>query len=453
MSVQPDVIVLGGGLAGLSAAWHLKKAGKKVLLLEKSTRVGGAVRSVVTEGYTLEKGANSAALTPDLEQWIQELGLSEQMIMPSTSAENRFITRDGKLHPVKPALSWLLRTSLLSIRGKLRLAKEPWIRSQSPGRESVRDFFTRRLGEESYQYLINPVIGGIYAGNPGLLGIESVMPTVVEMEKDHGSLFKALNARRGTGASRQIFSISGGLGQLAKAAHQSLEDEILTEAEVLHIRKAGEGTEVVYRRKQQEITVSANSVVWALPAFASDVLGADFLAAAQLLQEIRYVPMGMLHLGFNQSDVSSLPDGFGFLTPESEDSLVMGAIWNSKVFPETAPDQRELITVFVGGGRTMLQSESHLLEVIPEVITRLSDYLNITDKPIFCTHHYWNKAIPQYGLQHVEILQKISSEESSGLYFCGNALNGVSVGAVVEQGKAAAGKIIRDSPNITGQDT
>ncbi len=442
MSAQPDVVVLGGGLSGLSAAWHLKKAGQQVLLLEKSAHPGGVVRSGIRDGFLLEYGPNSASLTPDLNAWLHQLGLSDQMVFPTASANNRFVARDGRLHQVTPSLSFLVRTSLLSSRGKLRLLKEPWVTTQSPGHESVASFFTRRLGEEAYRYLINPVIGGIYAGDPEELGVESVMPTVVEMEKQHGSLFKGLKAKKGSTGTRQIFTLTNGLGEMAIAAHQYLIEDVLTEASVEQINQSENGIEIRYRHQHATKRIIAQKAIWALPACRSEILGKGFEREAECLASIRFVPMGMLHLGFRADDLRLLPDGFGFLTPQDEDTLVLGAIWNSQIFPHTAPDGMGLITVFVGGGRTRLQSDSHLLALIPEVMSTLSKYLEIRSSPTVSSHVFWPQAIPQYGIDHPRLLERLSYAEQAGLYFCGNSFKGVSVGAVVDQGKLTAQRVL-----------
>ncbi|MEM6346174.1 MAG: protoporphyrinogen oxidase [Bacteroidota bacterium] len=427
--IKTEFLVLGGGISGLTAAYTLMKAGREVTLLEQNDRVGGAIYSLREDGFTFERGANSLASHQAVTDIIEALGIQDALISASVHAPKRYIARDNQIHEVAPSPKFIFGSKLISTRAKFRLVREPFIKSQSPPGETVAEFFTRRLGRENYEYLLNPVIGGIYAGNPETLEMQSVFPQLIEWESEHGSLFKGIQQQRKSGQSRTIVSFKGGMDFLPRAIAQSLGDRILLEREVLKIEKADQGYVVSCKKEGQIEKYHCSYLVSSLPAYQGELFRNLSPQMAALLLEIPYVPMGVLHLAFDAQQLSSsLPQGFGFLLPERESKDLLGVIWNSSVFPSLFSPELKVFTLFVGGSRTLIQSKAQLEEMAPQVLAKFRAYLGISADYKQISPFYWAKAIPQYTLGHAQKRQQIEASRPQNLILVGNYLDRVSIG-------------------------
>ncbi|MEL7534228.1 MAG: protoporphyrinogen oxidase, partial [Bacteroidota bacterium] len=387
--INTEYLVLGAGISGLTAAFRLVKAGKEVALLERNARVGGAIYSLRQEGFIFEKGANSMASHEAVIALAKELAIDDALIDASLHAPKRFIARDQKIHEVAPSLKFLFSSKLLSTRAKLRLIKEPFVKSQSPPGETVAEFFVRRLGRENYEYLLNPVIGGIYAGQPESLEMQSVFPQLIQWEAEHGSLFQGIKAQQKAGQKRRIVSFQNGMDFLPRALAEYLGKEVLLERKVLNIEKDNRGYIVSCEAKGQIETYRCRFLISSLPAHQGDVFAQLNPRLSQLLLEIPYVPMGIVHLAFEAQQLTHLPQGFGFLLPERESKDLLGVIWNSSVFPTHFPSEQKVFTLFVGGSRTLLHSKQQLDEMIPEVLAKFRAYLGIEAQASHLSSFFW----------------------------------------------------------------
>ena len=435
---------LGAGLTGLGAAFWAQKAGKQVILLEKKESIGGVVHSIRQDGYTLDLGANTAAYTPLIQELVRELKLENDIQFAKQSANVRYLCRDKQLHKVYPSPKFLLSTRLLSRKGKWKLLREPWRNSKSPIGESVATFFTRRLGPEAYTYLLEPVLGGIYAGNPEKMSMAAVMPKLLEWETHYGSLFKGMIASRKQAQAkgepiRRIFSFSEGMQQLPLRMAHSLGSAIHTQAEVIGIQRTEGGYEVRYRQLEEEKSIRSPQLIWTLPAYRGDLLLNLAPGLAERLLSMPYVPMQMMHLAYRSTEIGRLRDGFGFLVPKVESEALLGAIWNSSIFPGRAPEGEELFTLFVGGGRKTVENKQETQQLYQEAQALFEELMQIRALPVFRHIHHWKQAIPQYGLHHLSVREEIRQMEEAhpGLIVTGNFRNGVSVGDCLEAGRTA----------------
>ena len=195
---MPKTCIIGAGITGLASAWQLKQSGHQVRVLEAAPAVGGAMQSVQRDGYLAEEGPNSIQLgSADIETFLNRIpGLSEQIIEAEPAANKRYIVRSGTAQAV-PMNPWqALTTPLWSLGAKLRVLKEPFIRArQDENEESVADFVRRRLGPELYNYAINPLVGGIYAGDPEKLSLRYGFPKLYALEQAHGGLIRGAFAK------------------------------------------------------------------------------------------------------------------------------------------------------------------------------------------------------------------------------------------------------------------
>jgi protoporphyrinogen/coproporphyrinogen III oxidase len=446
-----DTLILGAGLTGLSAAQHLHSQGHDFRLLDLGEQPGGVLQSRAVQGYTLDYGANSMALTPELHALTQALGLEEQLLTPSEASQSRLIYRDGTLHAVKPSPRLLFSSRLLSTAGKLRLLGEPLRirRSAQVEEETVAAFFTRRLGREAYQYLLEPVLTGIYAGDGERLSVDAVMPRMVQWERTHGSLLRGLMAQRKQSQGqarpgRVIASWRGGMHTLALALAQLLGDQLWLHTEVVQLSRLATGYAVDVVRKGHPMTLKARQVIWALPATAAQGLAPLDSALAQRVQAIPYAPMLMLYLGYERAAIGRPLDSFGFLVPGKADLPLLGSIWNSAIFADKAPEGEALFTLFVGGARHQGADEAELLRLSEAAQQAFEQVMDIQQPPRLRTHYHWPQAIPQYERGHPALQAQAEALEAAhpGLHLAGNWLRGVSVGDCVKAGQAAAEKVL-----------
>lgn len=436
---QVDVAIIGGGISGLSAAYYLQKQAKSFVLLEKNEKVGGALNSERIGAYFLERGANTVAMNAELQELIEDLQLADALDFPHEHSHKRYIYRNNALHGLTQHPLSLFKSNLLSRKGKFRLAKEPFISSKSSGVESIAEFFTRRIGVEAYEFLVAAGLQGVYAGIPEEMSMAAVMPALLEMEQAKGSLLKGLIARqkeaRKSGApKRSIFSLKGGMTQLCTAIAAKLGERLRLNSPVLGVTYA----EKKYTVETEQGSYLANQLIYAAPAYAASFLNRMAPGLSQGLLSIPYAPMVLLHLAYNKEEIGQSCEGFGFLIPPKEKKALLGAIWNSALFKGKAKTGDMLFTLFVGGARKPDihpdQSTEHILQARKE----FEEIMRISSGPEFEEISFWQHAIPQFGLDHLEILKHIQLEQAKfpGLHLIGNYLQGVSVGDCVKRAKA-----------------
>lgn len=440
---QPvDCAVIGGGVAGLTVAADLADQGRSVALFERGASLGGSISTVRRDGFLIEEGPNSLLDThPEVTDLLDRLGIVDQRIFALDAAKKRYIVRDGKPQalPVKPFE--FFAGTFFSWKAKLRLMREPFVgRSQDGTDESVADFVKRRLGREFLDYAINPFVAGVYAGDPETLSVANAFPKLHQLEQRYGSLIKGQiqgarerRQRAETAKSHaRMYSFRDGLATLPASLGRRLGARAHTDTRVLGLGRTGDHW-VVQTQGKDEVRkeVRARAVVYAgrLPELGAMLNGVSDRVSLTPLQEVRYPPVSVLALGFKRSHIGHALDGFGVLVPEVEDRNILGALFSSSIFEARAPEDHELLTVFVGGTR---QPELALLEestLVEKVLRDLRDLLGVQGDPVMIHRRAWPTAIPQYELGYARVKQTIWQIESreDGLFFAGNYRAGISV--------------------------
>ena len=286
-----DVTIIGAGITGLSCAWTLKKLGIDSIILEASSRPGGVIRTERIDGYQVEAGPNSFQAAQPALDLIDEAGLWDDLLPPSPNAP-RFVYWNGKLRkfPFGP----------LSFPGMLRLLGEPFVRSKSSADESVRDFFTRRVGSQVHDRLVAPALTGIYAGNTANLSMAAVFPKIVAMEREHGSLLRSVLENAETTSDSR-----------AAASRPKPKGSVFS---------FGEGLEVLPKRLAAQLTIQYNvadarigdtpATVVTAPAFrAAELIGSRNAALAALLNKVRYAPMVIAAVSLPDHSFQPTPSG------------------------------------------------------------------------------------------------------------------------------------------------
>ncbi len=411
------IVVIGAGLAGLTAAYELQRLGREVLVLEHAPVAGGVISSLNVDGFELDLGPNSVVLTPSLSRWIEVLGL--QVLPAAGVSKNRFLVKNKTLYPLSPHPVKLMRSHYLSAGAKWGILTERFKRRGPVGEESVGAFFTRRFGREISEAVADPIFSGIYAGDISRLSIDQVMPMLPRWEKEYGSVTQGLlrnkSAMKGP---RKIVNFSGGLGSLTDALAKPLAGRLRTQAFVHDIRQTDSGFEVSYGDQ----VVGCTSLVYAAPLNTIGVL--PFFGSIGSLS-VEYVPVRTVHVSV-PTDALSLPEGFGFLVPSRERLALMGCIFSSSIFPSKAPVGSVLLTLILGGAHGPILEEKALAE--------LSDILQIRQGVRVLHGHTWEMAIPQKNIGYAGVLASIRAFEAAhpGFRFVGNAVSGVSVGDVID---------------------
>lgn len=454
-----SVGIIGGGIAGLTAAYTLQKEGIPVRVLEATGDTGGMIRSESVDGYLVEHGPNSLRDTNDLlPEMISDLGLDDEVLEASSSARKRFVVKDGTPQPLPMSPLSFLTTPLLSLSGKLRLLMEPFVGDGGEESETVASFIQRRLGHEILDYAVDPFVGGIFAGDPAELSVEHAFARLYDMEAEHGSLFRGLidAARNASGSdkrSRSIYSFRDGIETLPRALTRALGDRVETGAPVESMRLDDRRWHVATRAADGATEMHFfDAVICTVPLHRLAAIDLPSKVDLTALERVPYPPVSVLALGFDRGDVDHPLDGFGMLVPtvESEYSI-LGCLFSSTLFPQRAPDGKVLLTTFAGGARDPKLGLAETSELRSTVLQDLRDLLGARGTPSFVRHVHWPRAIPQYTLRHGQVKAAIERLETRhpGLHLAGNYRTGISVGDAMESGANAAEEVMQSVTSVT----
>jgi oxygen-dependent protoporphyrinogen oxidase len=442
------VAILGGGITGLTAAWQLHRAGFSPVVFEKSSRIGGAIGAVRSDGWLHELGPNSLLeSSPEVAALIDELGLAPRRLYAAAAAKQRYIVRAGRLVPMPTSPLGFAGTKLFSWRAKLGLLGEPWRRPGPLDREeSVADFVLRRLGREFLDYAINPFVGGVYAGDPAWLSVRHAFPKLHALEQEHGSLLRGALKRRNTsgGPKGRLFSFPSGLDELPDALARKLGDAVRRRTKVETIRPTPNGWEVDGQSEDGSWVEEFGAIVSTLPADALATLAIEGVPGAHrlsILHQIEHPPIASVFTGYKWSDVRHPLDGFGVLMPQVERGLILGTLFSSTLFPGRAPDGHVALTTFIGGMREpelVGLRDAEMLRVVQDELARL---VGVSAPPVFTHVQRCPRAIPQYTLGYQRYKDAAAAVEASapGLVIGGNWRDGISLANCIE----ASGRLVK----------
>lgn len=447
------VVIVGGGITGLAAAYRLRKTSPEVdiTIIEPSSQLGGKVSTDRFDGFVIESGPDCfLARKPRGIGLCEELGIADQLVGRDPNHAQTFVLRHGRLHPLPAGLTGMIPTnldalmncSLLSDTAVSQIAQEPNLPPQPEnGDESVAHFISRRLGQEAFDNLIEPLMGGIYAGRADQLSLAATFPHLRQLELKHGSLLKGLTAPKPT-ANQSTYppfvSFPDGMQTLVGALAAQLDGvEILLETAVAAISVQSSVFSVQLRNTQHAIHTDA--VILTTPAFVSSQLLRDFDPdLAQTLDGIPYASSALVNLVFAEADVREL-DGYGYVIPRVEGREALACTWTSRKWQNRAPQGKVLLRVYIGryGEGDVTEYEDGRLLAIAQ--NEIKETLNITAQPEFHRIIRYPKAMPQYNMGHLDRIAHIRARltEHPGLFMAGGMFNGVGIPDCILSGETA----------------
>ena len=451
------VAVVGGGISGLSAAYELHRRRTSFVLLERSSRLGGVIRTERHGGFTIDAGPDSLVVQkPAAIALCAELGLADRLV-PTRAPRTAHVVRNGTLHPLPGASVFGIPTGirslaahrLLSLRGRLRLGAELLTpRQREPRAAETRDeaidaFFRRRFGTEATGYLAEPLLAGIHSGDVERLSMTALFPQFVEAERTHGSVIRAFRRRVGTraveiGREGPFRSFAAGLETLPRTLAALLPADAVRRGVEITGLAAGPPYELAAAHGPR---VTADQVICALPAHAAAplVAGVD-PALGGLCAAISDTSVAIVVLAFPRTAVAHPLRGSGFVVPRAEPALsITAATWISSKWPGRAPDDQVLLRGFVGGARqpdALAQSDATLIRTVHGDLSRL---LGIRGEPGLARVYRWPRANPQLHVGHLARIAELDGRLAAtpGLQIIGAAFRGVGIADCVAAGRAA----------------
>lgn len=445
------VAVIGGGIAGLAAAHRIvaRDPAAEVVVLEAEPRVGGVLRSS-GEGGWLHEHAASAFLsgTPDgAVALCRDLGV--ELEEPGPAAKKRWIWRGGRLHALPRGPADLIRTGLLSWRGKLALLGEPFRAARRPSSnddESVYDFAARRLGPEAADAIVAPFVTGIFAGDARAVSLNAGFPRLAALEERGGLVRGMINARR-SGVARperpRSLTPLGGVEALVRALDSRLGPRIHRGARVESVRPDGGGVVVAAGARAQRY----DAAVLATPAHATAKMIAQSPELAELAHTataVRYAPAVIAYLGFRRADVAHPLDGFGLLVAAGEAPRVLGIVLESSVWTGRAPDGHALLRCILGGTRDPGAFDLDDAAILRHARDDARLVLGIDAEPVHTHVVRWRHGIAQYPVGHAGRVAKADDlARTYHLVLAGSAWHGVAVTDCVSDATRVAAEVAR----------
>lgn len=444
-----EVIIVGGGIAGLATAYELHRRNVPFLLLEGAGRAGGVILSEQIGEFTIDGGPDSLLIQkPEGIQLCKELGLGDRLV-PTKLPRYAFVQRGGQLHPL-PAASVLgvptrirpfIATRLFTLPGKLRMGAELFVPARRDEQdESIGAFMTRRFGEEATTYLAEPLLAGIHAGDVDRLSVRALFPRFTEAERTHGSLLRAFRATRQAPPADGVFrSLPGGLSELVGALTRALPSEgIRLNTSTSSVRAADGGYCVELGSGER---LRARAVVVATPAYVTARLLRDTAPSiASLSDEIPYASTATIAMAFPRDAVRHPLNGSGFVVPRAEDTRILAGSWLSSKWPHRAPDGKVLLRTFAGGARDPEAVHRTDAELVEQSLGAIRPLLGITGAPILTKVYRWERANAQHEVGHMDRLRAIESAlaDHPGLFLTGSGFRGVGIPDCVADGRATA---------------
>jgi oxygen-dependent protoporphyrinogen oxidase len=439
-----DVAVIGGGISGLTAAYHLQRRGRRVVVLERQVRPGGNAISERRDGFLMEHGpttVNGAA--PQASALSEALGLSGQRCELGPRVLHRYLADHRGLGRIATHPFGFLLSDYLTLPARLRLMAEilvPPRRGRSE--ETVQEFWQRRFGAELARRVVDPLVAGLFAGRAEELSMAATFPALIEMERRYGSVTQGVLRRRLAGGvmpARRLYSWREGIGTLPRALAGRLGGALRSGVAVRRVTPMAGGYRIETGRSG---TLGAKSVILATqPHVAAGLLEGLDHVGAEAAGSIQAPPLAVVFLGYGRRQVAHPLDGLGYLTVERPGQSVSGTLFCSTIFPGRAPDGQVALAAYLGGARNPDLGRADPKVLVAAAREEFRDRLGARGEPVISRVRQWPRGLPQYRPGHLDRVAALESVElrCPGLFLAGNYFSGPAVAACVARaGDAAA---------------
>lgn len=444
-----DVIIIGAGIAGLSAGFELYKNNIDFHILEETQRVGNVIESLKINDCLIETGPQTfSSSNKNLLELVNDLGIEDKLIEANRNSTTRYIYINGGLQPVPHSFLGFFKSKLLSREAKITLIEELFIKKKEED-ESIEDFISRRFGREVLKNIIQPYISGIYAGDVKKLSAGAVFPKLKELEYRYNSILLGVFLSRNFKHSLKnltLYSFKEGMETISNELHEKLKTKVTLSIKNIEITRAKDFFIVTFKANNKTINYTTNSILFAIPAYKIPDFSYVLPDAYKLDSfNIEYIPIATISQLIDKNKIKHDLNGFGFLCTKEPHRKLLGTIWTSSIFPARAPLDKALLTSYIGGAYYKKIADLPEEEIITIASKEISEIFQISDHNSIQTLHLkvHHKAIPQYNLGHLERLRAIEEimDKSYGLFFTGNYLYGISIGDVVTTSKRAVERI------------
>ncbi|MED4403096.1 protoporphyrinogen oxidase [Metabacillus fastidiosus] len=460
---KQKVVIIGGGITGLSAAFYLQKEMLEknlpieIKLVEANEKLGGKIQTIRHEDFVIERGPDSfLERKTSAAQLVKDVGLGDQLV--NNAVGRSFILVNDELNPIPAGavmgiptkISPFISSKLFSLQGKARAAADFIIPAGKPqDDQSLGHFFRRRLGNEVVENLIEPLLSGIYAGDIDKLSLMSTFPQFYKVEQENRSLI--LGMKKSTPVNSQkhkpnkgiFLTLKGGLESLVAGVEKKLtHTAVLKNCKVASIKKIGEQYELKFEDNTIEMadTIVMTSPHYTVPQMISNE------PIFEYLKEIPATTVGNIAMAFPEGTVKLDKEGTGFVISRNADFTITACTWVHKKWKHSTPGNKLLLRAFFGkpgDSEIVHKSDEEILKIVLKDLNKVTE---ITAEPEFYYVSRWKQAMPQYNVGHIEKVRKLKSElggKYPGLYLAGAPYEGVGLPDCIDQGKAAVDDVLQ----------
>lgn len=457
------IAIVGGGITGLATAWFLRHgtdaapdpdspADMDVALLEGSDRLGGKILSMPFDGQTLDVGADAfLARRPEAERLARRLGLGDDLVAPRSGQVWLWV--GGALRPLPSGTVFGVPSDARSLLGSgavgpgaiARTVADPFGDHPLPdGDLSIAELIAPRLGREVLDVLVEPLLGGVYAGSVDRLSVLATTPILAEAARHPSGLVAGCRAHRRRAAAEDapvFLTVDGGLGRMIQRLREGLErDDVRMETPVRQLSPVGDRWELA----GSDGSIVADEVVLAVPAHvATQLVESCAPEAAGLAGGIDHASVAVITLAYPRAATGDVPDGSGMLVPRTEGRLVKAATWSSGKWPHLHDAEHWLLRCSVGriDDRSGLALDDDTLA--DRVEAEVREALSLTGPAVQRRVTRWDDALPQYDVGHLERVAAIRAALPAGLHVAGAAYDGIGIAPCVAAAERLAGLLRR----------
>jgi oxygen-dependent protoporphyrinogen oxidase len=451
---MPHVIVIGAGISGAAAAWFLRRAGADVTVLDGAERVGGKLHTVELDGIPVDTGAEAMLnRRPEAVALAREVGLTERLTYPATTSANLWI--GNALRPIPAGTIMGIPGDLAALKASDVLSEEGFARveAERPGSleedVAVGPFVAERLGRELVDRVVEPLLGGVYAGHADRLSLQATVPQIFALARKEPSLLHAVaQAKQAAPASDQpVFAgLDGGVGQLVPAVLAASGAAVRLRTFVRELHRAENGWRLVVGSRHEPAELHADAVVLACPATPASRLLRDVAPhAAAELGRIEYASMATIAMLYRRADFPTSIEGSGFLVPPAEWRTIKAATFSSAKWGWLSDCSADTVVVRTSVGR--LGEEADLQRTNEDLAAvaaaDLREAIGI-GAPVAWHVARWGGGLPQYGVGHKAMVERIRADvaQRPGLALAGAAYEGVGIPACIATARAAADQVL-----------